>query len=71
VPVQGITSPGHDGLTFLDIVWDQAPFRDHGALVSAVARTAHDFVAKGLFTRAQKDAVVSAADRARKELTPS
>lgn len=71
VPVQGVTSPGHDGLTFLDIVWDQAPFRDHGAFVSTVARTADDFAAKNLLTPAQKDAVISAAARARKELTPS
>jgi uncharacterized protein len=71
VPVQGVASPGHDGLTFLDIVWDQAPFRDHGAFVSAVATTAEDFAAKGLLTPTQKDAVVSAAARAGKELAPS
>lgn len=70
IPVQGIASPGHDGLTFLDIVWDQAPFGNHGAFVSTVATTADDFVANGLFTPAQKDAVVSAAARARSELAP-
>ena len=70
VPVQGITSPGHDGLTFLDIVWDQAPFVDHGKFVSAVAHTANYFVAKGLFTASQHDLVVSAAARAREELAP-
>jgi DUF1680 family protein len=64
VPVQGITSPGHDGLTFLDIVWDQAPFPDHGTFVAAVTKTANDFVAKGLLTTAQKNAVLSAAGRA-------
>ncbi len=71
VPVQGITSPGHDGVTFLDVVWDQAPFPDHGTFVSAVTKTANDFAAKGLFTTAQKNAVISAAARARRELTPS
>lgn len=71
IPVQGITSPGHDGLTFLDIVWDQAPFSNHGAFVSTVAQTADAFLAKGLFTAAQHDAVVSAAGRARSALAVS
>jgi hypothetical protein len=39
--------------------------------VSTVAGTADDFVAKGLLTPAQKDAVVSAAARAHAELAPS
>lgn len=71
VPVAGISSPGHDGLTFLDVVWDQAPFRDHGQFVSAVSRTAAGFAANGLLTTAQQDAVVSAAARARQALAPS
>jgi DUF1680 family protein len=70
VPVQGITSPGDDGLTFLDIVWDRAPFRDHGQFVSTVARTADDFVERGLFSPEEKDIVVSAAARAHDELAP-
>jgi uncharacterized protein len=70
VPVQGITSPGDDGLTFLDIVWDEAPFRNHGAFVSTVARSAERFRAAGLFTAEEKDKVVSAAARARRELEP-
>ncbi|MCL2731304.1 MAG: glycoside hydrolase family 127 protein [Actinomycetia bacterium] len=70
MPVEGVTSPGHDGLTFLDVVWDQAPFRTHGDFVSAVARTADDFQGRGLLTAAQKDTVVSAAARARTQLAP-
>jgi len=70
LPVQGVTSPGTDGLTFLDIVWDQAPFANHGQFEAAVARTADDFVAQGLFTGQEKDAVVSAAARARGQLAP-
>ena len=31
VPVAGITSPGTDGLTFLDVLWDRAPFSNHGS----------------------------------------
>ncbi|MEV4580340.1 beta-L-arabinofuranosidase domain-containing protein [Nonomuraea jabiensis] len=70
VPVSGIPSPGTDGLTFLDVVWDQAPFATHGAFVSTVARTAGEFVRAGRLTEAQKDAVVAAATSARRELTP-
>ncbi|MBB5781747.1 hypothetical protein [Nonomuraea jabiensis] len=66
----GIPSPGTDGLTFLDVVWDQAPFATHGAFVSTVARTAGEFVRAGSLTEAQKDAVVAAAASARRELTP-
>jgi uncharacterized protein len=65
VPVTGITSPGHDGLTFLDVVWDQAPFPTHGQFVSTVTHAGADFAARGLFTSAQEDAVVSAAATAR------
>jgi uncharacterized protein len=70
LPVQGVTSPGDDGLTFLDIVWDQAPFRTHGSFVAAVAHTADDFVQRGLLTPGEKDTVVSAAGRAGAELAP-
>jgi DUF1680 family protein len=70
VPVQGITSPGDDGLTFLDIVWDEAPFATHGAFVSTVAQSAERFLQAGLFTSEEKDRVVSAAARARQDLEP-
>lgn len=70
VPVSGIPSPGTDGLTFLDVVWDQAPFGNHGQFVSAVARTADEFLAAGLLTGEEKDTIVSAAARARNELAP-
>jgi DUF1680 family protein len=70
VPVTGIPSPGDDGLTFLDIVWDQAPFATHGAFVSTVARAAEGFVAAGLFSAEEKDLVVSAAGRAERDLEP-
>jgi hypothetical protein len=51
-------------------VWDRAPFRSHDQLVSTVARTAEDFVERGLFSSEEKDRVVSAAARAREELAP-
>ncbi|MEU5725526.1 beta-L-arabinofuranosidase domain-containing protein [Micromonospora sp. NPDC047738] len=70
VPVTGIPSPGTDGLTFLDLVWDQAPFTNHGGFQSAVARTADAFLAAGIFTQAEKDLVVSSAAHAKNELAP-
>jgi hypothetical protein len=65
VPVTGITSPGNDGLTFLDIVWDDAPFASHAAFVSKVTA-----VADALLTPAQRDTVVAAAQAAEAELRP-
>ncbi|MFC4019194.1 beta-L-arabinofuranosidase domain-containing protein [Micromonospora sp. GCM10011542] len=70
VPVTGVPSPGNDGPTFLDLVWDEAPFASHGDFVSAVARTAEAFLGAGVFTEAEKDRVVSSAARADRELTP-
>ncbi|GAA0989559.1 hypothetical protein GCM10009555_073750 [Acrocarpospora macrocephala] len=70
VPVTGVPSPGTDGLTFLDVVWDNAPFATHNAFVARVTQTAEAFVAAGRLTSAQKDAVVAAAVSARAELAP-
>lgn len=70
VPVSGIPSPGTDGLTFLDVVWDHAPFATHGRFVSTIARTAGEFVAAGHLTEEQRDKVVAAAASARSELAP-
>ena len=70
VPVEGIPSPGTDGLTFLDVVWDQAPFLYHGRFMAAVLQTADEFLAAGIFSADEKDRVVSAAARAREELKP-
>jgi hypothetical protein len=68
LPVAGVTSPGHDGLTFLDIVWDQAPFANHGEFVAVVTRTADDFVKLGVFTVPERNTVVSAAASARRQI---
>jgi DUF1680 family protein len=70
VPVEGIPSPGHDGPTFLDLVWDEAPFATHGDFVAVVARLAEEFVDAGEFTTEEKDLVVAAAGRAANELAP-
>lgn len=68
VPVDGIPTPGTDGLTFLDVVWDRAPFSDHGSFMSTVARTAESFVASGVMSEDEKERVVAAAAQARSEL---
>jgi hypothetical protein len=63
-------SPGTDGPTFLDLLWDQAPFASHGAFVAAATSTADAFVTAGVFTAAERDTVVDAAGRAASELEP-
>ncbi|MFI7616608.1 beta-L-arabinofuranosidase domain-containing protein [Nonomuraea terrae] len=54
-----------DSVTFLDVVWAEAPFENQGRFRSTVARTAETWVGAGLMTPAEKDAVVSAAAKAR------
>ncbi|GAP83078.2 putative acetyl- carboxylase [Rosellinia necatrix] len=71
VPVAGIASPGTDGPTFLDLVWDQAPFATHGAFVKVVTSTADQFVAAGVYSTQERDTIVAKASQAEKELTPS
>ncbi|WP_327659631.1 MULTISPECIES: glycoside hydrolase family 127 protein [unclassified Streptomyces] len=70
VPVEGVTSPGDDGLTFLDVVWDGAPFAEHRDFVRRVERTADQWAAAGLFTKEQRATVVEHAVAAERELTP-
>ncbi|MFI7026333.1 beta-L-arabinofuranosidase domain-containing protein [Micromonospora sp. NPDC049900] len=70
VPVTGVSSPGTDGPTFLDLLWDEAPFAGHGQFVTAVTRLADAFVEADVFTAAQRDRIVADADRARTELDP-
>lgn len=68
VPVEGITSPGADGPTFLDLVWDQAPFATHAVFVEAVTTTADAFVAAGVYTAEERDVIVAKAGEAEQEL---
>ncbi|RYP13973.1 hypothetical protein DL765_006639 [Monosporascus sp. GIB2] len=70
VPVAGIPSPGTDGPTFLDLVWDQAPFATHAAFVDAVTSTAEAFVAAGVYTVEERDVIVAKAGEAERELSP-
>jgi DUF1680 family protein len=70
VPVTGVTSPGTDGPTFLDLLWDQAPFATHHDFVQAVNSTATTFVAAGIYTSKERDTIVEKASQAEKELAP-
>jgi len=68
VPVADVASPGRDGLTFLDVVWDQAPFATHEGFVECVAAVADEFVAAGVYTAAERDVIVAKAGEAEAEL---
>lgn len=70
VPVSGIASPGTDGPTFLDLVWDQAPFATHAAFVQAVTSTADAFVAAKVYSAKERDTIVAKAGEAERELAP-
>ncbi|WSQ07103.1 glycoside hydrolase family 127 protein [Streptomyces sp. NBC_01231] len=53
-----------DGLTFLDVLWAQAPFASSGRFVAAVRALAGTWLAEGRFTPTERDRVVAAATRA-------
>jgi hypothetical protein len=57
-----------DGLTFLDVLWANAPFTNHRALTSAVGRIAAEWEKAGRFTAQERAAVVTAAGKAEQEL---
>jgi uncharacterized protein len=54
-----------DGLSFLDAVWDGAPFADQAAFVRAVSTVSSDWLAQGLLTRTERQQVMAAANQAR------
>ncbi|NEA99308.1 beta-L-arabinofuranosidase domain-containing protein [Streptomyces sp. SID13726] len=56
--------PRGDGLTFLDVLWAQAPFASTGAFVQAVRDLSNTWVAEGLLSGAERDRVVAAAQNA-------
>ncbi|MGW0705583.1 glycoside hydrolase family 127 protein [Streptomyces sp. NPDC002643] len=53
-----------DRLTFLDVLWQQAPFAGSAQFVDAVRVLADGWLAQGLFSPSERDAVVAAAVRA-------
>lgn len=65
----GVANPSReDGLTFLDAVWDQAPFASHDAFVSTVKRTAKEWSSSGPLPAGSQNAIVDAARRAEGDL---
>jgi len=62
----GVTNPERaDGCTLLDVIWNAEPFASHGGFVATVDRATDTFVAEGLLTPSQKDAIESAAGRSK------
>jgi len=53
-----------DQLTFLDVLWDEAPFANHRQFTTAVTRIAAEWEKAGRFTAQERAAVVSAAGKA-------
>ncbi|HVQ90260.1 MAG TPA: beta-L-arabinofuranosidase domain-containing protein [Mycobacteriales bacterium] len=51
------------GLSFLDAVWDGAPFRDQAAFVRAVTTVSADWQAQGLLSRTERQRVMTAASQ--------
>jgi|GEM_PF-1624650 len=49
------------GCSIADLVPCLNPWKNHGAYVSSIAKTANSFLAQGLITQAEKDAIVSAS----------
>ncbi|KAI0977266.1 hypothetical protein F4678DRAFT_412339 [Xylaria arbuscula] len=70
VSVSGIPSPGTDGPTFLDLVWDQAPFETHEAFVEAVTSITNSLVATGVYSTKERDVIIAKASQAEQELAP-
>jgi DUF1680 family protein len=65
----GVPNPaGPDGLTFLDVVWDAAPFPSHGEFLATVGGVAGEWAGRGVFSSAQEGAIMSAARRAEEDL---
>lgn len=68
VPVANVASPGTDGPTFLDVVWDSAPFASHDAFVGVVKSVVQAFVGKGVYSQSEGQKIVKAAGAAKGQL---
>ncbi len=55
-------------LTFLDAVWNQAPFRSHDEFVSTVEATTAEWEGRGLLAEHESIAIIHAARRAEADL---
>jgi hypothetical protein len=56
------------GLTFLDRVWEEAPFKNHRQFSATVDRVSRDWQRSGLHTQDQRAAILDAARAAEKDL---
>jgi hypothetical protein len=54
-----------DGCTFLDMVWEQAPFASHGEFISTVQTLIREWRDEELITAREGSAILRAASRAR------
>jgi hypothetical protein len=59
---------GPGGLTFLDEIWEQAPFVDHSQFLSVVEEVAAEWEGRGALTELDRIAIVGAAERAEGDL---
>lgn len=59
-----------EGETFLDRVWEAAPFRNHGRFVQRVVQLSGDWLRAGRHTESQRKAILFAAARSAKDLAP-
>jgi hypothetical protein len=57
-----------DGLTFLDVVWGEAPFASHAQFLSVLDRISADWRGQGLLSEQESTVVRDAAEKARAEL---
>jgi DUF1680 family protein len=65
----GVANPARDdGRTFLDAVWDEAPFTSHDEFVTTVERTASEWTSSGPLPAGSQNAIVDAARRAEADL---
>jgi hypothetical protein len=65
----GVPNPARDdGFTFLDVLWDEAPFANHAQFIRTVERISAEWRRRGLFTDAERAAILVAAQRAREDL---
>jgi DUF1680 family protein len=57
-----------DRLTFLDVLWAEAPFANHARFMAVVTRVANEWEQAGRFTAQQHTAIVAAAGKAEADL---
>jgi hypothetical protein len=65
----GVANPSSEnGLTFLDALWDHAPFASHAEFTAAVDRVTTEWQSNGLLTAADRTAILNAAASAEANL---